>query len=179
MKTALGTRYLQYSFTPQTDIINAFLQTLLGLYDYEQVSLDPVASTLYNAGNLQAQAELHSFVVGGWSLYQPGEADPLDYHTLVTGFLKLLCQKTQAAGLLHDLRAVRRRPADQAAADAADDQAQRRVTSSACSFKLSKYAAVGVTLSARRQELPLHQAQLLRRHERLHHAEAEGRRTTA
>ncbi len=34
-------------------------------------------------------------MIGGWSLYQPGEADSLSYHTLVTGFLKLLCQKTQ------------------------------------------------------------------------------------
>ncbi|MDE3129775.1 MAG: hypothetical protein KGL16_01355, partial [Acidobacteriota bacterium] len=40
VKTSIGTRYLQYSFTPRTDIINAFLQTLLGLYDYGQVSLD-------------------------------------------------------------------------------------------------------------------------------------------
>ena len=38
VRTPLGTRYLQYSFTPGTDIINAFLQTLLGLYDYAQVS---------------------------------------------------------------------------------------------------------------------------------------------
>ena len=95
VKTQLGTRYLQYSFTPKTNIINAFLQTLLGLYDYGQVSQDPLANTLYADGNQVAEAELPRFVTGGWSLYQPGEPDPLNYHVLVTGFLKLLCQKTQ------------------------------------------------------------------------------------
>jgi hypothetical protein len=147
VKTALGTRYLQYSFTPQTDIINAFLQTLLGLYDYEQVSLDPVANTLYNAGNVQAQAELHAFVVGGWSLYQPGVADPLDYHTLVTGFLKLLCQKTQAP--------VYCTTYERFAADLLTRPQLTLLTTSATAghkfslqFKLSKYAAVGATLSA-------------------------------
>ena len=147
VKTAIGTRYLQYSFTPQTDIINAFLQTLLGLYDYEQVSLDPLANTLYNAGNLQAQAELRSFAVGGWSLYQPGEADPLDYHTLVTGFLKLLCQKTQTPVYCTTYQ--------QFAADLLTRPQLTLLTTSVAAgqkfnlrFKLSKYAAVGATLTA-------------------------------
>ncbi|HET9094468.1 MAG TPA: D-glucuronyl C5-epimerase family protein [Solirubrobacteraceae bacterium] len=146
LATPLGTRFLQYSFTPQTDIINAFLQTLLGLYDYQQVSQDPVASALYNAGNRQAQAELSSFVVPGWSLYQPGEPDPVGYHELVTGFLRLLCAKTQtpvycatyqefAADLLT-------RP--QLTLLTTDATAGRRFR---LRFRLTKYAAVGVTLA--------------------------------
>ena len=91
--TRLGERYLQYSFAPNDDIINAFLQTLIGLYDYVQVSHDPVAQTLFNQGNAQAQAELPNFVVNGWSLYQPGQLDNLNYHQLVTGFAQSLCQK--------------------------------------------------------------------------------------
>ncbi len=50
LKTPLGKRYLQYSFTPRTDIINAFLQSVLGLYDYARVSSDPTATALYKAG---------------------------------------------------------------------------------------------------------------------------------
>jgi hypothetical protein len=146
VKTALGTRYLQYSFTPNTDIINAFLQTLLGLYDYEQVSLDPVASALYAAGSHQAKAELRSFVVGGWSLYQPGDADSLSYHTLVTGFLKLLCQKTQAPGYCTTYQTFEAdlltRP--QLTLETTRATAGKRFD---LNFKLSKYAAVGITLS--------------------------------
>jgi D-glucuronyl C5-epimerase C-terminus len=146
VKTALGTRYLQYSFTPNTDIINAFLQTLLGLYDYEQVSRDPVADALYTAGNRQAQAELRSFIVGGWSLYQAGDADSLSYHMLVTGFLKLLCQKTQGPAYCTTYQRFE--------ADLLTRPQLTLETTSAIAgkkfglnFKLSKYAAVGVTLN--------------------------------
>jgi hypothetical protein len=94
--TALGAWYAQYSFTPGTLILNAFLQSLIGLYDYAQVSHDPLAQQLFNAGNAEAQAEVPRFDTGAWSLYQPGVEDNLNYHELVTGFLQQLCQRTQA-----------------------------------------------------------------------------------
>jgi D-glucuronyl C5-epimerase C-terminus len=94
--TPLGARYVQYSFTPGTSIINAFLQSLIGLYDYAQVSGDPLAEALFNAGNAEAQAEVPHYDTGAWSLYQPGVEDTLSYHELVTGFLQQLCQRTQA-----------------------------------------------------------------------------------
>ena len=96
VKAPAGTRFLQYTFAPTTDIINAFLQTLIGLYDFAQVSHNATASSLFAAGNAQAQAELPGFDTGAWSLYQPGVEDPLSYHQLVTGFLQQLCTRTQA-----------------------------------------------------------------------------------
>jgi len=95
--TALGARYLQYSFAPGVSIINAFLQSLIGLYDYAQASGSAVAQTLFNAGNAEALAEVPHFNTGAWSLYQPGEEDPLSYHQLVTGFLQELCSRTGAS----------------------------------------------------------------------------------
>ncbi len=92
--TPLGARYVQYTFTPGTSIINAFLQSLIGLYDYAQVSGDPLAQQLWGAGNAEAQAEVPQFDTGAWSLYQPGQEDTLSYHELVTGFLQQLCQRT-------------------------------------------------------------------------------------
>ena len=50
-RTPLGARYLQYSFAPGTDIINAFLQSLIGLYDYAQASGSVIAQRLFAAGN--------------------------------------------------------------------------------------------------------------------------------
>ncbi len=94
VSTSLGKRFLQYSFAPQTDIINAFLQTLIGLYDYAVASGDRTAAQLFNQGNAQAQAELPAFNTGGWSLYQPGVTDDLSYHELVTTFLSNLCTLT-------------------------------------------------------------------------------------
>jgi hypothetical protein len=95
-RTPLGARYLQYSFAPGTDIINAFLQSLIGLYDYAHTSGSTRALALFNAGNAQAQAELPQFDTGAWSLYQPGIEDDLSYHELVTGFLEQMCTRTTA-----------------------------------------------------------------------------------
>jgi hypothetical protein len=94
--TPLGTRFLQYTFAPKLSIINAFLQTLIGLYDFGQVSGNPTAKRLFAQGNAEAQAEVPQFDTGAWSLYQPGVEDPLDYHELVTGFLQQLCTRTAA-----------------------------------------------------------------------------------
>jgi hypothetical protein len=93
--TSAGVRFLQYSFAPNTDIINAFLQTLIGLYDYGQVSQNTEAQSLFAAGNAEAQREVPHFNTGAWSLYTPGLEDTLSYHELVTGFLSQLCTKTQ------------------------------------------------------------------------------------
>jgi len=94
--TPVGARYVQYTFTPGTSIINAFLQSLIGLYDYAQTSGDPLAEQLFAAGNAEAESEVPQFDTGAWSLYQPGIEDTLSYHELVTGFLQQLCTRTQA-----------------------------------------------------------------------------------
>jgi D-glucuronyl C5-epimerase C-terminus len=94
--TTLGVRFLQYTFAPSVNIINAFLQTLIGLYDYGHVSGNPTAQALFAQGNAEAMAELPSFNTGAWSLYQLGVEDDLSYHELVTGFLAQLCTLTAA-----------------------------------------------------------------------------------
>jgi hypothetical protein len=91
VRTDAGARFLQYTFAPGADILNAFLQTLIGLHDYAASSGDQTAQALFAAGDAQARGELGSFDTGGWSLYQPGVIDTLEYHQLVTGFLQTLC----------------------------------------------------------------------------------------
>ncbi|MGB0091619.1 MAG: D-glucuronyl C5-epimerase family protein [Solirubrobacteraceae bacterium] len=97
VKTRLGNRYLLYSFARGAAVINGFLQTLIGLQDYAVLSGDQVAARLFAAGDAEARAEVPRYDTGAWSLYQPGEEDTLDYHTLVTGFLAQLCSSTHAA----------------------------------------------------------------------------------
>jgi hypothetical protein len=106
--TRLGARYLQYSFAPTTDIINAFLQALIGLFDYARASGDAQAWRLFAAGDAQARAELPEFDTGAWSLYQPGVPDSLAYHELVTGFLQQLCARTSAPVYCTTARRFRR-----------------------------------------------------------------------
>jgi hypothetical protein len=97
-KTARGLRFVQYTFDPsrKDEIINAFLQALIGLYTYAHVSNNPLAMRLFNQGNAEAKHEVPYYDTGSWSLYQPGIADTMSYHELVTGFLQQLCTITQA-----------------------------------------------------------------------------------
>jgi D-glucuronyl C5-epimerase C-terminus len=96
VKTTRGTRFLQYTFAPGTAIINAFLQTLIGLYDFAHASGNQTAAALFASGNAEAEAEVPSYDTGAWSLYQPGIEDTLSYHELVTGFVQELCTRTAA-----------------------------------------------------------------------------------
>jgi hypothetical protein len=143
--TPLGARYVQYSFTPSTSIINAFLQSLIGLYDYAQVSQDPLAQQLWGAGNAEAQAEVPHFDTGAWSLYQPGVEDTLSYHDLVTGFLQQLCQRTSApvyCVTAQHFSAYLTTPPTLALVT----QRARRNQSFSLQFKLSKYSHVGIVV---------------------------------
>ena len=144
--TPAGTRFIQYTFTPQTKIINAFLQTLIGLNDFARVSGNPTAAKLFGAGNAEAMAEVPSFDTGAWSLYQPGVEDDLSYHQLVTGFLSQLCSLVDApvyCTTAQHFQTYEKTPPvlTQLTGKAA---ARRPVT---LSFRLSKYSHVGVVVS--------------------------------
>jgi hypothetical protein len=144
--TPLGARYLQYSFAPHTDIINAFLQSLIGLYDYGKLSGDPQAQRLFAAGNAQAEAELPKFDTGAWSLYQPGVEDSLDYHMLVTGFLDQLCTRTTApvyCGTAHHFHLYMKIPPT---VRLLTTQAPGKQAFS-LRFSLSKYSHVGIVVT--------------------------------
>jgi len=143
--TPLGARYVQYTFTPGTSIINAFLQSLIGLYDYWQVSGDPLAQQLWSAGDAEAEAEVPNFDTGAWSLYQPGVEDTLSYHELVTGFLQQLCQRTSApvyCVTAQHFTTYLTTPPTLALAT----QHARKNKAFALQFQLSKYSHVGIVV---------------------------------
>jgi hypothetical protein len=98
VQTPLGARYVEYSFDSARadEVLNAFLKSLIGLYEYAQVSKSHLAARLFAAGNAEAQAELPQFDTGSWSLYQPGVQDSLAYHELVIKLLQQLCAMTRA-----------------------------------------------------------------------------------
>ena len=95
--TPLGARYLQYSFAPGADIINAFLQSLIGLYDYAPCQRRPRGGGAVRRREPPGPGRAPEFRHRPWSLYQPGVLDTIDYHKLVTGFLAgALRPQTQA-----------------------------------------------------------------------------------
>jgi len=94
-----GAHYLQYSGLPRLHILNGFIQSLVGLYDYAQLTGDPVGQSLFAAGDAAARAEVPTFDTGAWSLYSRGSSQfesGLGYHTLLRDFLAQLCSRTAA-----------------------------------------------------------------------------------
>ena len=89
-----GNHYLIYSFNRRLLVLNGFLQSVIGLYDYAQLTGDPRAQALYAAGETAARAEVPRYDTGAWSLYSRGgrESD-LGYHRLVRDFLRGLCER--------------------------------------------------------------------------------------
>jgi hypothetical protein len=96
LTTPIGARYLLYSFAPGEIVINASVQTLVGLHDFAELTSSPTAGRLYRAGDRQARLDVRAGNTGAWSLYQLGGAESdLSYHELLTGFLRNLCQRTR------------------------------------------------------------------------------------
>ncbi len=93
--TKAGAEYAEYTYAPSDRILNGFIQSLVGLYDYTQVTKDPLGLKLFEAGDAEARAEVPHYDTGYWSLYdQYGESD-LNYHELLTEFLQHLCERTR------------------------------------------------------------------------------------
>lgn len=90
-----GAHYLEYTYAPQERILNGFIQAVIGLYDYTQLTHDPLGEQLFEAGDAEARAEVPHYDTGAWSLYDQGSESDLNYHELVTTFLQNLCERTR------------------------------------------------------------------------------------
>jgi hypothetical protein len=93
-----GRHYLIYSFSTGLRVLNGFLQSLVGLYDFADATKDPRAERLFKTGDRAARREIPRYDTGAWSLYASGGSESdLGYHRLVRDFLQSLCDRTKAA----------------------------------------------------------------------------------
>ena len=93
-----GVHYLQYSFAPRLYIFNAFLQSLIGLYDFDRVMGDAEARRLFDEAEPEAREEVPLSDVGDWSLYNyTGHESSRDYHELLREFLQSMCSRRLGA----------------------------------------------------------------------------------
>jgi hypothetical protein len=95
VKTPAGAEYAEYTYAPSLHILNGFIQSLVGLYDYTAITHDPLGAQLFEAGDAEARAETPHYNTGGWSLYDQYEESDLSYHELLAEFLLHLCQRTR------------------------------------------------------------------------------------
>jgi D-glucuronyl C5-epimerase C-terminus len=92
-----GIHYVQYSFAPGLRILNGFVQSLVGLYDFAAATGDASARQLFADGEVAARAEVPTYDTGAWSLYSRGTAtreSDLNYHGVLRDFLQSLCERT-------------------------------------------------------------------------------------
>jgi D-glucuronyl C5-epimerase C-terminus len=93
-----GVHYLQYSFAPRLFIFNAFLQSLIGLYDFGQLADDERARRLFREAEPEAREEVPLSDVGDWSRYSyAGNESSSDYHELLREFLQSMCSRRLGA----------------------------------------------------------------------------------
>jgi D-glucuronyl C5-epimerase C-terminus len=95
-----GDHYAIYSFAPSLRVLNGFIQSLIGLYDYARISKDPEGTALFQAAEPEARRETPEYDTGAWSLYSRGSStheSTLSYHDLLQGFLANLCERTDIA----------------------------------------------------------------------------------
>jgi hypothetical protein len=93
-----GVHYLQYSFAPRLYIFNAFMQSLIGLYDFSKLTGDARALKLYNAAKPEADREIPYSDLGDWTLYNyRGHEANHDYHELLREFMASMCSRRLGA----------------------------------------------------------------------------------
>lgn len=94
----IGNHYLGYSGNSRLMVLNMFLQALDGLHDFSIITDDAKAWDLYREGLKAARRETVDSDTGAWSLYNlGGNESPLNYHHLVIGFLRKICDETKEA----------------------------------------------------------------------------------
>lgn len=92
--TPAGAHYLEYTYAPSERILNGFIQSLVGLYEYTKLTKDPLGQQLFEAGDAEARAEVPHYNTGAWSMYDQHSESDLSYHELLAEFLEHLCEKT-------------------------------------------------------------------------------------
>jgi hypothetical protein len=95
VKTPEGAEYAEYSYAPSDRILNGFIQAVIGLYDYSQITKDPLGVKLFEAGDAEARVETPRYDTGAWSRYDQFSESDLNYHELLTEFLQHLCERTR------------------------------------------------------------------------------------
>ena len=94
VSTPAGAHYLEYTYAPSERILNGFIQSLVGLYEYTKLTGDPTGQQLFEAGDAEARAEAPHYDTGAWSKYDQSSESNLNYHELLAEFLEHLCEKT-------------------------------------------------------------------------------------
>ena len=142
-----GNHYLQYSFAPRLFIINAFLQSVIGLYDFADLTGDPTARRLFAQAEPEARRELLRNDTGDWSTYSfAGAESSREYHELLREFAASLCSRLRRDAYCDTARNFAGYTTDPAELRLLGAYAPIRGQETRLSFSVSKLSAVQLTI---------------------------------
>ena len=143
-----GVHYLQYSFAPRLWIFNAFLQSLIGLHDFAEITGDERARRLYNQAEPEAREEVPLSDVGDWSRYSyAGNESTAEYHELLREFLQSMCTRRLGAEYCDYARRYRGYQVDPPVLTYRGPVTGTTDTPVALSFNVSKLSAIEVSVT--------------------------------
>jgi D-glucuronyl C5-epimerase C-terminus len=143
-----GVHYLQYSFAPRLWIFNAFLQSLIGLHDFAEITGDQRARRLYDQAEPEARREVPLSDVGDWSRYSyAGNESTAEYHELLREFLQSMCTRRLGAEYCEYARRYRGYQVDPPVLTYRGPETGTVDTPVALSFNVSKLSAIEVTVT--------------------------------
>ena len=159
-----GSHYLQYSFAPRLFIINALLQSVIGLYDYAEATGDATAARLWRAAEPEARGELPANDTGDWSTYSyRGRESTREYYDLLLEFTAGTCHRLkieQYCTTTRNFRNYLSKPATLAfTGPATAVQGQETQVS----FTLDKLSAVQIVITHENGKTSLNKTQTFRR----------------
>lgn len=143
-----GTDYLQYSFAPRVYIINAFLQSIIGLYDYATITHDRTANRLWRKAEPEARAQLPHNNTGDWSTYSYGGPESTrEYYDLLMEFTVSLCSRLHTAVYCDTARDFRGYITNPAKLTLTGPSAAIKGQRTQVRFSLSKLSAVQIVIT--------------------------------
>ncbi len=143
-----GPHYLQYSFASRLYIINALLQSVIGLYDYAEITGDPTAARLWRAAEPEARLELPANDIGDWSTYSyRGRESTREYYDLLLEFAAGMCHRTKIEQYCTTTRNFRNYIAKPATLSFAGPGTATRGQRTRVRFNLDKRSAVQIVIT--------------------------------
>lgn len=143
-----GTHYLQYSFAPRLFIFNAFMQSVIGLYDYATITGDGAAQALFARAEPEARQEVALSDTGDWSRYSyRGRDSTREYHELLREFMAGLCNRVKAAEYCEAARRYRDYTTQPAQLAFTGPPTAVQGEETLVTFNVSKLAAVEITIT--------------------------------
>jgi hypothetical protein len=159
-----GIAYLQYSFAPRLWIFNAFLQSLIGLYDYAKATGDERAMKLFEDAEPEARKEIPLSDVGDWSRYSyAGAESTADYHELLREFLQSMCSRRLGQIYCAYARRYRGYQTDPPVLTLNVPELTQKGDLTAIRFRVSKLSAVEITITKGNGKVAMNRIETFRR----------------